>query len=334
MSERISRGIGPATVVSADHDAIDGAPHVYLGEHRLERRKVPVNVEECCDSHCTTIRSPRRVLVLGLARSGEAAALALARRGVAVVAVDRDGDQTRGRLREAGVEVVVGADDPALLEGMDLMVKSPGVPARGPARRGCARRAHPCGARSSSARGSSRTRILGVTGTNGKTTTSELLGAIFRAAGQPVSVAGNVGRPLTRLDGIVPADTWVVCELSSFQLEDIESFRPQIAVLLNVTLDHLDRHGTFDDYATAKLRIFENQTPRTSRSCRAAFPRSPARLAGWNSPRPTRCRPSLASPANTTGRTRPLPPQRRGPPASTMRNRRGAADVPGRAASP
>src|SRR4029450_7173408 len=94
---------------------------------------------------------------------------------------------------------------------------------------------------------------------NGKTTTSELLGEVFRAAGKGVAVAGNVGRPLTGLDGALPEDAWVVCELSSFQLEDIEEFRPRIAVLLNLTPDHLDRHASFDDYRDAKLRIFENQ---------------------------------------------------------------------------
>ena len=101
--------------------------------------------------------------------------------------------------------------------------------------------------------------MVGVTGTNGKTTTSELLGAIFRAAGRPVAVAGNVGRPLTGLDGAIAEDAWIVCELSSFQLEDIESFKPEVAVLLNLTPDHLDRHADLDAYRAAKLRIFENQ---------------------------------------------------------------------------
>ena len=102
--------------------------------------------------------------------------------------------------------------------------------------------------------------ILGVTGTNGKTTTSELLGDIFRAAGKDVAVAGNVGRPLTGLDGALGEGAWIVCELSSFQLEDVDTFRPHIAILLNLAPDHLDRHGTFEDYRVAKLRIFENQT--------------------------------------------------------------------------
>ncbi len=101
--------------------------------------------------------------------------------------------------------------------------------------------------------------ILGVTGTNGKTTTTALLGAMFDAAGIPAEVAGNIGRPLTSLVGTADPDAWIVCELSSFQLEDIDTFRPRIAILLNLEPDHLDRHGSFEAYGAAKLRIFENQ---------------------------------------------------------------------------
>ena len=200
-----------------------------------------------------------KALVLGLARSGEAAALALARRGVEVVGVDRNPDVEVGRLREAGVEVVLGADDPALLDGVDLLVKSPGVPAEAPL--ATAAREHGITIWSEVELGSRllANPILGITGTNGKTTTTELLGEVFRAAGKPVAVAGNVGRPLTGLDGTLAEDTWIVCELSSFQLEDIAELRPRIAVLLNLTPDHLDRHATLEDYRSAKLRIFENQ---------------------------------------------------------------------------
>jgi UDP-N-acetylmuramoylalanine--D-glutamate ligase len=201
----------------------------------------------------------RKALVLGLARSGEAAALALARRGVEVVGVDRDPDLDAGRLRAAGVEVVLGADDPALLEGVDLLVKSPGVPAETLLAATARERGLTIWSEVEFGARLLANPILGVTGTNGKTTTSELLGEVFRAAGRAVAVAGNVGRPLTGLDGALPEDAWVVCELSSFQLEDIEEFRPRIAVLLNLTPDHLDRHASFDEYREAKLRIFENQ---------------------------------------------------------------------------
>jgi UDP-N-acetylmuramoylalanine--D-glutamate ligase len=204
-------------------------------------------------------RGTGKALVLGLARSGEAAALALARRGVDVVGVDRNEALDAGRLRTVGVEVVLGAEDPALLDGVDLLVKSPGVPSEAPL--AASARARGVTVWSEVELGSRllRNPIVGVTGTNGKTTTSELLGAVFRAAGRPVAVAGNVGRPLTGLDGVLPGDAWIVCELSSFQLEDVEAFRPRIAVLLNLTPDHLDRHPSFDAYRAAKLRIFENQ---------------------------------------------------------------------------
>ncbi|MGI9658122.1 MAG: Mur ligase family protein, partial [Gaiellaceae bacterium] len=115
--------------------------------------------------------------------------------------------------------------------------------------------------------------IVGVTGTNGKTTTCELLGAMMRAEGRPVEVAGNVGRPITALEPNERSDARVVCELSSFQLEDIDRFRARVAVLLNITPDHLDRHANLEEYTNAKLRIFENQqttdvavVPRSFRS--------------------------------------------------------------------
>ena len=101
--------------------------------------------------------------------------------------------------------------------------------------------------------------FVAVTGTNGKTTVTELLGHVWRTAGEPVAVAGNVGTPLASLAGELPADATVVCEASSFQLEDAEAFAPECAVLLNVTPDHLDRHEDFEDYLGAKLRIFANQ---------------------------------------------------------------------------
>ncbi len=203
---------------------------------------------------------PRRALVLGLARSGEAAALALARRGTEVTAVDRDERAVAGRLRRAGVEVVLGADDPALLDGVDLLVKSPGVPTEAPLVTAARERRVPVWSEVELGFRLLANPVLGVTGTNGKTTTAELLGAIFRAAARPVEVAGNVGRPLTGLDAVVARDAWVVCELSSFQLEDVDRFRARVGVLLNLTPDHLDRHGTFERYAAAKLRLFENQS--------------------------------------------------------------------------
>jgi UDP-N-acetylmuramoylalanine--D-glutamate ligase len=202
---------------------------------------------------------PRRALVLGLARSGRGAAAALARRGVQVVAADRSADADAGRLGDLGVELRLGTEEEALLAGVELVVKSPGVPEESPLV-AAARRAQiplwsevelgyrllPQGAK-----------LIGVTGTNGKTTTTELLGAILHASGQPVEVAGNVGRALTDAAGTAAKDSWIVCELSSFQLEDVHTLSCDVAVLLNLEPDHLDRHGTFDAYRAAKLRIFE-----------------------------------------------------------------------------
>ena len=206
------------------------------------------------------MRLPRRALVVGLARSGEAAALALARRGVPTVGADRAGDIDPGRLANAGVEVHLGTEEERLLDDVELLIKSPGVPGDSPLPAAARTRGIPVWSEVELGFRLLRNPFVGVTGTNGKTTTSELLGAIFRAADTPVAVAGNVGRPLTGFDGAVSPDAWIVCELSSFQLEDVHRFRPRVAVLLNLEPDHLDRHGTFDAYRDAKIRVFQNQT--------------------------------------------------------------------------
>jgi UDP-N-acetylmuramoylalanine--D-glutamate ligase len=179
---------------------------------------------------------------------------------VSVVAVDANPEADVGRLRAAGVEVALGAEDAAPLD-VDLLVKSPGIPSDAPLVTAARERGVAVWSEVELGFRLMGNPLVGVTGTNGKTTTSELVGAIFRAAGRPVEVAGNVGRPLTGLDGVLADDAWVVCELSSFQLEDVERFRPRVAVLLNIAPDHLDRHGTLAAYRAAKLRIFENQTP-------------------------------------------------------------------------
>jgi len=202
---------------------------------------------------------PRRALVLGVARSGQGAALALASRGVTTLAADRSADLDPGRLATAGVELHLGTEDESLLEGVDLVVKSPGVPGESPLAAEARRRGIPLwsevelGYRLLPA----GTRLIGVTGTNGKTTTTELLGAILRAADRDVEVAGNVGHALTAAAETAQPDSWIVCELSSFQLEDVETLSCDVAVLLNLEPDHLDRHGSFEAYRDAKLRIFE-----------------------------------------------------------------------------
>jgi UDP-N-acetylmuramoylalanine--D-glutamate ligase len=181
-----------------------------------------------------------RAIVYGLARSGQAAARRLQERGDDVALVDR----TLGNELELGV-----------LDGTDVLVKSPGVPGERPLVTLARERGIPVWSEVELGYRllPDGTRLVGVTGTNGKTTTTELLGAIFRAAGRDVAVAGNVGTPLAS----VRSAEWVACELSSFQLEDVETLACDVAVLLNLEPDHLDRHGTFEAYRDAKLRIFE-----------------------------------------------------------------------------
>jgi UDP-N-acetylmuramoylalanine--D-glutamate ligase len=185
---------------------------------------------------------PKKVLVLGLARSGQAAVAALERRAIEVVPVDRD----------------LGNDgDLSLLGEVEVLVKSPGVPRNVPLVVDAERRGIPIWSEVELGYRLLRPRLLGVTGTNGKTTTCELLGVMLRAP-----VAGNVGNALTDLDGEVEPGAWVVCELSSFQLEDVHELACEIAVLLNLEPDHLDRHGSFEAYRDAKLRIFERAGTR------------------------------------------------------------------------
>ncbi|HKU57990.1 MAG TPA: UDP-N-acetylmuramoyl-L-alanine--D-glutamate ligase [Gaiellaceae bacterium] len=180
-----------------------------------------------------------KTLVYGLARSGYSVIERLEERGDEVVSVDR----TLGN-----------EDDLGVLDGVELLVKSPGVPGEAPLVTAARERGIPVWSEVELGyRLLPDAKLIGVTGTNGKTTTVELLGAIFRAAGRDVAVAGNVGVPLTSIRG---AD-WVVCELSSFQLEDVHELACDVAVLLNLEPDHLDRHGTFEHYRAAKLRIFE-----------------------------------------------------------------------------
>jgi len=172
----------------------------------------------------------------------------------------RSGRSAAERLREAGDEVVVvdralgNEGELTLLDGADLLVKSPGVPGEAALVEAAREQGIPVWSEVELGYRLLRdARLIGVTGTNGKTTTAELLGAILRASGRDVAVAGNVGTPLTS----VRSADWVVCELSSFQLEDVHELACDVAVLLNLEPDHLDRHGTFDAYRAAKLRIFE-----------------------------------------------------------------------------
>ena len=214
-------------------------------------------------------------LVVGLARAGVAAALARRARGAEVVGCDAGevSDEVRGTLEAAGVGVHASSDGTGLVAGASTVVKSPGVPHEA---------AVVVAARAAGKRVVGELEIgwrllpnafVAVTGSNGKTTTVELVGHIHREAGAPVAVAGNVGTAVTALPGTIGAGTVVVCEASSFQLEDTEAFAPDAAVLLNLAEDHLDRHGTFDAYRAAKLEAFARQPE-------GALAVAPADLAG------------------------------------------------------
>jgi UDP-N-acetylmuramoylalanine--D-glutamate ligase len=192
--------------------------------------------------------------VVGLARSGIAAARALQARGERVVAVDAGFPDVPD-----GIEAHLRTDGMAFLPHARAVVKSPGVPREAPVIAAARARGIPVLGELELGWRLLGNEFIAVTGTNGKTTTVELLGHIHREAGLAVAVAGNVGAALSGLVGALSPEAVVVCEASSFQLEDTLAFAPEGAVLVNVQADHLDRHGTFEDYLSAKLRIFRFQ---------------------------------------------------------------------------
>jgi UDP-N-acetylmuramoylalanine--D-glutamate ligase len=194
-------------------------------------------------------------LVVGLARSGTAVVRMLRAHGE-VIAVDSGAPDVPD-----DIDAHLGMDGVELLAGVACVVKSPGVPNEVPVIAAARERGIPVLGELELAWRLLPNRFVAVTGTNGKTTTTELLGAIWREAGLPVALAGNVGTPLSSLVGGVDPDATIVCEVSSFQAEDSEALAPDTALLLNITEDHLDRHGGFEAYREAKLRLFANQTP-------------------------------------------------------------------------
>ena len=198
-------------------------------------------------------------LVVGLARSGAAAARLLAGRGESVTGVDSGAPPEAAGLRGSGVEVVLDTDGLAQLDGTRTVVKSPGVPREAPVIAAARERGIDVLGELELAWRAIPNRFLAVTGTNGKTTTAELLGHLYRTAAEPVAVAGNVGTPLASLAGELDPAATVVCEASSFQLEDSVAFAPECAVFLNLAPDHLDRHRDLESYLAAKLRAFANQ---------------------------------------------------------------------------
>jgi UDP-N-acetylmuramoylalanine--D-glutamate ligase len=213
----------------------------------------------------------KKILVVGIARSGVAAARLLASRGAEVTANDNKAEAELVKpesslasdvqeLRQAGVHFVFGSHPEEIFLHTDLIVLSPGVPANIPVLQQARTAGIEIISEPELAGRFLRGRIIGITGSNGKTTTTTLIGELMKAAGADVIIGGNIGTALTSLVEKSNDDTWTVAELSSFQLETIESLRVHVAVVTNITPDHLDRHGTFENYVLAKYQIFRNQT--------------------------------------------------------------------------
>lgn len=210
----------------------------------------------------------KRVLVIGVARTGVATALFCASHGAIVTATDarseRDLAGAAKTLREAGVSLIfAGTPGEAILD-QDLIVPSPGVPANATLLQAARGRGVPVWSEIELADRFLQGKLIGITGSNGKTTTTSLIAHILREAGFTTILAGNIGTPLIAHVAETRDDTVTVAELSSFQLELIETFRPNISVFLNLTPDHLDRHGSLEAYGAAKARIFENQSEHDS----------------------------------------------------------------------
>ncbi len=202
----------------------------------------------------------RRVAVVGAARSGIAAAELLARRGASVVLTDtRATFPDAERLRHAGIELELGGHQPTTLAGADLIVTSPGVPTEQPVFDAARQRGVEIIGELELASRWTVGRMIAITGTKGKSTTTTLVGRMFEAAGRTVLVGGNIGVPLSAQVDLSTPDTVHVVEASSFQLETTTTFKPSIAVWLNLADDHLDRHPDLAAYTAAKAKVFANQ---------------------------------------------------------------------------
>lgn len=206
----------------------------------------------------------KHVLVIGLARTGIATARFCADHGAIVSAIDSHAESELGpdvlSLREEGVKLELGGQPESSLLKQDLVIPSPGVPADAPLLQQARAKGITVWSEIELADRFLDGRLIGITGSNGKTTTTSLVHHILQVAGFSTMVAGNIGTPLISRVALTSEGTTTVVELSSFQLELIETFHPDIAVLLNLTPDHLDRHKTMEAYAAAKARIFEKQT--------------------------------------------------------------------------
>ncbi len=206
----------------------------------------------------------KKVLVVGLGKSGFAAALFLRRRGAQVTVSEQRSEQALSveipSLLEAGIAVEAGGHGLLTFRRQDLIVVSPGVPLSTPELVQVRALGLPVIGELELAARFLQGEVLAITGSNGKTTTTTLCGEIFKASGLKTLVAGNIGLPVIEVVDQSTAGTWSVLEVSSFQLETADSFHPRIAMILNITPDHLDRHGSFENYASIKQRIFARQT--------------------------------------------------------------------------
>jgi UDP-N-acetylmuramoylalanine--D-glutamate ligase len=207
----------------------------------------------------------KNIAVVGLGKTGIALARFLKKRGAAVVATDMAAEKNLGpqvqELRQMGITLELGRQSPEVFQQTDLIVLSPGVPHTIEPVVRAQKSGTPVVGEIELAYRFIKEPIVAVTGTNGKTTTTELLGDMLKRSGLDVFVGGNIGNPLIGyVDQAQPADV-IVAEISSFQLDTIDRFRPKIAVLLNITSDHLDRYPDFEAYAASKMRLFKNQCP-------------------------------------------------------------------------
>src|SRR3989454_962272 len=276
---RSAVGHHPGGLVQIDRAARvqDGAHPSPLRAPRLERVQSDLALRDCRDyfrvaqpdnAEASLMRvrvlgfevKGKRVTVAGAARSGIAAAELLARRGAHVTLSEtRDEAAAAEPLRSLGVRLELGGHKTETFTGADLVVLSPGVPPEQTAVRAARGRGVPVVGELELASRWLQGRVIAITGTKGKSTTTALTGRMLEAAGFKVAVGGNIGAPLSAQVSASTPETLHVVETSSFQLEQIESFHPWIAVMLNFSADHLDRHPSLEAYAAAKARIFENQ---------------------------------------------------------------------------
>ena len=213
------------------------------------------------DKHSLEFRN-KRVLVVGLGKSGLAAARFLKARGAHVTVSDSRPATLITELPallDQGIMVETGSHGLLTFRRQDLIIVSPGVPSSVPELKQVRALGMPILGEFELGTSFLQGEVIAITGSNGKTTTTALLGQILKASGHPTLVGGNIGRPVVDMVAESTPETWSVLEVSSFQLETIAAFRPRIAVVLNLTPDHLDRHGSFENYAAAKARITENQ---------------------------------------------------------------------------